>query len=213
MAVVTYRESLRRFLENPQRRTYSFLGFTLVLVLIFLIGAIRPTVATISSLYSEIKEREQVDAALQAKLNSIQSLQTDYLESQDELSFLDVFFPENGDYSLFLASVEKVGNTYGFKSKNIAIESGSDTFSNTSLYSDMETVSVSISATGPFSNITEYVAHLENLPTIPDITSVSFIPGREDPTSVEIIITMRMYKQASSDLTNTVDTTNSQEEI
>lgn len=197
MAVVSYRETVKRMLSTPRKKAYTFLGVTLIVVLVFTFGAIRPTVSTISRLYGEIKERQELGDKLQNKINTLSTLQKEYQEKEEDLEFLDVFFPENSDYSLLMASLEKISGQYGFEMSGLGITVMEKEVDKSGV-TDMESVEVVIVATGSRSSIVPFVEHLENLPVVPDIESVSATAaGEEGSDEVRVNVRMTVYKQMS----------------
>lgn len=207
MAVVSYKDTVNRVLKNPMRKTFTFLGVTLIMIVVFLMGAIKPTISTIRSLQAEIKARQIVDSQLQTKLNNIQTLQTEYREKKNDLEVIDLYFPANSDYSLVMASFEKITERYGFTMDTLSI-SPSKSNSVSSEYSGMEPVYIRMMVTGRVDDITKLIKHFEGLPIVPNIQSVAFSP--QDASSnnglVSVSISMFVYKTIATS-NNNEDTT------
>lgn len=198
MAVVSYKDTMQRLLRNPMRRTYTFLGVSLVVVLVFLLGAIRPTVITISNLRSEIAERKAVNEKLQTKINTLQTLQTQYIENQDKLDLLDSYFPSDADYSILMANLEQICKSYGYELFDIQIQTTSvDEIS--PKYLDMQQVEVRLVVIGPRSEMIGLIDYLEELPVLPQVSSVSYVPeDSETAGDVRLNLQMDIYKQVYS---------------
>lgn len=196
MAVVPYKDTVQRLLKNPMQKTFTFLGVTLIVVLVFLMGAIRPTVSTISSLRAEIRTRESVNEKMQAKINAIQELQSEYDSRKEDLSAIEVFFPVDADYSLLLASLERIAAKYGYELDNVQISIAESSVIRRSDYPDMESVDLRVSVSGRSTNLVEFISHLEELPVIPNIRRVGFTPeeGEDDTSWVRVSVDMYIYK-------------------
>ena len=195
MAVVSYKDTMKRTLKSPMRKTFTFLGVTLILVAVFLMGAIKPTLSTIQRIQSEIKTRESVDRQLQTKLNNIQTLQNVYRSKKTDLEVIDIYFPANTDYSLVLASLEKITARYGFSLNSLSISSENSALAGV-VYPGMELVGINLNLSGRPADVTKLLKHLEGLPVVPDIVSVSFSPSEaeEENGLVGVSISMNVYK-------------------
>ena len=196
MAVVSYKDTMKRLLRTPMQKTFTFLGVTLIVLIVFIMGAIRPTLNTISELNNEIKIKKEVNDDLQTKINNLQSLQNVYQEREDELSSIDVYFPQNSDYSLILASLEKICSTYGFELNSLSVSVVDLEDTSGKSYSGMGQVEVGLRVSGRRANVTELIEHVEGLPIIPNVRRVSFSPSEQEEESgwVQVSVDMYTYK-------------------
>lgn len=199
MAVVSYKDTMKRFLKSPMQKSYTFAGVTIVVILVFLFGAIRPTFVTISRLRTEIAERQIIDNALQAKITALQSLNVEFSRNEESLDLLNALYPENSDFSLLMANLERISSTYGQTLENLEIA-----VEETQVVpgQDIDTVAPSITRVqvrmvvmGNRSRVTDLIDHIENLPHIPDVVRVSFVPGGGDSmTDVRTTIEFYVYR-------------------
>jgi Tfp pilus assembly protein PilO len=199
MAVVKYKDSVQRLLNTPQKKTYTFLGVALLLVLVLLFGAIRPTLVTITQLRAQIKESKRVEARLQQKINTLNSLQKDYNRLEDDLQMLNYYFPKDSDYSLLMANLESIVKSYGFELSSVSVESvEEETNEQTGKYAGMVPVEASIRIVGNQNDLIDLMEYLENLPVILEITSVSFAPGEADNAAqIHFSVSFTMYRMSS----------------
>jgi len=199
MAVALYKDTMKRLLNTPRQKTYTFLGVTLLMVLVLLLGAIRPTFATISTLRTEIKERQRVNDQLQDKLNVLQAVQEDYRQKEGDLEFIEVFYPGDADYSLLMANFERIAKSYGYDLLSVRIETTRDDdseVSESSEYPGMEVVEARIHVIGDLSELVNLLDHIEGLPSVPDVYRVSFNPiDDEGRSQVDVTISMTLYKE------------------
>lgn len=197
MAVVSYKDTMKRILKNPMRKTFTFLGVTLLLVAVFLMGAIKPTLETIKKIRSEITARERINNQLETKLSNLQTLQTTVRNRREDLEIIDAYFPSNSDYSLILASLEKITARYGFNMSRVSF-SDQKGVASTAAYSDMKTVTILLSVSGHPEDITRLLKHLEGLPIVPNVQMVSFSTENSSRSSdsdiVDVAINMQVYR-------------------
>jgi hypothetical protein len=72
------------FFANKKRATYTNLGICLILILIFLLFALRPTILTIGSIKSKISQYEELNIKAEAKIKAGQKLQDEMNLSADD---------------------------------------------------------------------------------------------------------------------------------
>jgi Tfp pilus assembly protein PilO len=199
MAVVKYKDSVQRLLNTPQKKTYTFLGVTLLLILVLLFGAIRPTLVTITQLRAQIKESKRVEARLQQKINTLNSFQKDYNRLEDDFQMLNYYFPKDSDYSLLMANLESIIKSYGFELSNLSVESvEEESHEQTGKYAGMVPVEASIRIVGNQNDLIDLMEYLEGLPIILEITSVRFAPGEADnPAQINFSVSFTMYRMSS----------------
>jgi Tfp pilus assembly protein PilO len=192
----TYRQTMRRLLKSPMQKTFTFLGFTLVFIIILLMAAIRPTFNKISELRSEIRVKERVNEQLQTKLNNLNTLQDLYEEREEDLSVIDLYFPSDMDYSLVMASYEKVVATYGYEMMRLSITKPKLLRARKQDYPGMEKVTISMDVIGDRADFKDLLVHLEEMPVVPDMVNVSVDPKGQDDVGgqLEATITMHVYK-------------------
>lgn len=200
MAVVPYKNTMNRILKSSMQKTFSFLGITLIVTIIFLLGAIKPTLSTITSLRSEIKVSESIDNQLETKLANIQSLQNKYRTKKSELEVIDIYFPSNSDYGLILASFEKITARYGFVLHRMSISQATVGIADAQ-YSGMEPVIITLNISGHPEDIANLLKHFEGLPIVPTIETLSFTDQSagdgEDGGAIGFSVFMRVYKTKS----------------
>lgn len=201
MAVAPYKDTMKRFLGTPREKTYTFLGVTLIVVLVLLLGAVRPTLTTISKLRGEIKERQNVNNQMQDKLNTLQEVQDDYFQKEEDLEFIQIFYPKDADYSLLMANFERIAKSYGYDLLSVRLEAARVEdweVEESSEYPGMEVVESRIHVVGELSELVNLLEHLENLPSVPDVNRVIFNPVEDEGVvQIDVIISMTMYKEVS----------------
>ena len=133
---------------------------------------------------------------LQTKINNINTLQDLYQEREEDLSVIDLYFPSDMDYSLVMASLEKVTAKYGFDMYSLSITKENKNSAVRTDYPGMEKVLINISVIGNRADFKDLITHLESMPVIPNMASLRVDPESDMDTGAEIDagITIYVYK-------------------
>jgi hypothetical protein len=199
-ATVTFSDTMNRIFDSPLKKAYSFVGFTLIVVLIFLFGAIRPTLTTITRIRGEINQKEKVNNQLQTKINTLEDLQVKYHTNRQRFDFIDHFFPSNMDYSLVMVSLDRIVNNYGFELTSLSITENEREFEGVTTPDNMDPVAIRMVVEGRKSNLIPLIDHLENLPIFPSVTRFAWAPSDSDEEFVdtEATISLITFKTTES---------------
>lgn len=73
---------------------YGELMITLLAIAFFIVFAIRPTVKAISTLLSEIENKQELSQKMGKKINQIIAAQTNFASIQEEIAYLDEAYPQ-----------------------------------------------------------------------------------------------------------------------
>lgn len=74
------------FFSNKKRATYTNLGISLVLIIVFILFALRPTIVTIGNIKSKIEQYQTVNRNAESKIKAAKNLQSQINTSSDEVS-------------------------------------------------------------------------------------------------------------------------------
>ncbi|MFH1547465.1 MAG: hypothetical protein ABIC57_03190 [bacterium] len=194
MAQTKSSPTIRRVRDSISSKTYTFAGVTLVAVLIFLLGAIRPTLSAISRIQNEVKEKERIDAQLQNKINTLTELQETLGEYEDDLNIIETYFPSGSDYSILMASMERITASHGFEMSSLSIKQD-ETDETGDIYTGMKSVEMKFSGNGPRTQVSNLLEHLENMVVIPDIPRISYVLDESYRTGfINLSVVMTIYK-------------------
>lgn len=84
------------FYSTKEKRTYTNLGVSLVLIIVFLTFALVPTLTTLDTIQDSIKEYTQLNKGLKQKVEAIRSLTSQRNnDAKDEVDFLQKTFTSN----------------------------------------------------------------------------------------------------------------------
>jgi len=187
-------EYIKLVKESPEKkRGYVFAAVTVVVSILLIVFAVRPTIIKITQINATIKEANRLNTALDAKITTLSNLDKQFEEVGTELQDLRLIYPANGDFSLFLANITPILSRNGFYLSGISFDKYSDkniTFAAKVLVP----WSVKISAKGKTSNAVNLLKELEALPMYPVIESFSYTDQKDESGLTSFSINLRIYK-------------------
>lgn len=113
--------ALQQFYQRPVAKVSFELFLSITAVLFFAIFAIRPTLLTMSDLIKEIGDKEKLDLQLSQKIAALSTVQSLYLQLQDQLVVLDEAIPSNPELIYSLKIIEKVASKLSLVITNITV--------------------------------------------------------------------------------------------
>lgn len=178
-------------IQDKKKQAYGFGAFTLLVIVILVVGAIQPSVTTILSLLNEISEKEELVQELDTKINNLGELDTKSKELAGPIRDLELLFPNTGDFSFFMANIEGVVEANGFDLSSIGFSEVSEDFESNSII--LQGSLVSLNVKGNIDNLVQILATLEELPMSPIIESTSYTTDEDEDGNVTVSIQMIIY--------------------
>jgi Tfp pilus assembly protein PilO len=179
-----YFEMLPDFKEERTQK-FTTLVFTLIALSFFGLFAISPTLSTIANLNKQLSDDKFVDQQLQNKINNLYLLQQKYSELVADMPYVLDSFPNNPQAPLLVAQLQSLA-----KNSNIAVAS-LQTFEVEIPNSSVDTKKYyafyfSISANGPYDNLSKFVNSVIKMQRIVSINilSLSRNTGEGPPTQL-----------------------------
>jgi Tfp pilus assembly protein PilO len=102
------KKSLLQFYHNPVAAVSFELFLSVGAIIFFSVFAIRPTLLTMSDLLKEIKDKEELVGQLERKIAALATVQSEYLQLQDQLPLLDQALPNTPELINSLKIIEKI---------------------------------------------------------------------------------------------------------
>ena len=145
---------------------------SLTTIIIFLVFALKPTILTIINLVQEIQSKKDTVAQLDQKIAALQRAQSVYSSQSSFISIAESSVPSSAQPEAFVRQIEGISsknsvNILGISVGQVAL-AGAET--QKAKLSDLKPVSskakemsVSISVSGNFSNLTSFINDLDNL--------------------------------------------------
>lgn len=157
------RQDLRMFVE---------VILSLTTIIIFVLFALKPTVLTIINLLQEIDTKKQTIAELSQKINNLKIAQSVYDRESSFIPVAESSIPDTAEPESFVRQIEGLANKDAANVLGVSV--GEVTLVGISTQktklSDLKPVSsktnevnVSISISGPFTNLSSFINDLDNL--------------------------------------------------
>jgi Tfp pilus assembly protein PilO len=186
-------EYIKIIKESPEKKkTYIFFGFSVFVMIVLTVFAIRPTILTITRIDKEIKEKTQINALLESKMNTLNDLDSQYMEVKKEIGDLELIFPGDDNYSLLMSNVDAIAARNGFTLTSVNF----DEYKNDS-YSLGTRVLVPklmrVSVKGRESNLINLLRDFEDLPMYPVVDLVSYSTQLDKDGLNAFTMSLRIY--------------------
>lgn len=182
-----------KFIQDKRQSAYGFVVFTIIVVLILGVGAIKPSLDTVSRVNAEIDAKEQTLSALQTKRSSLDALFTQYEEFSDTASDLELIFPSNGDFSLMLGNVENLTREHGFELNSVSFrplrQQGEE-----AEYTVLQPLLVDMSIQGQPERLVAFLQKLESLPMFPEIVSITYSDDANEQGELIYSVSLKIYE-------------------
>ena len=186
-------EYIKIIKESPEKkRSYIFFGFSVFVMIILIVFAIRPTILTITRINKEIKEKSTVDSLLDTKINTLTMLDREYATSRKDLNNLELIFPADGNFSLFMSNIDAIVARNGFSLTSINF----DKYKGESFNVGTKVLvpkAARLSIKGKSSNLINLLKDLEALPMYPVVETVSYSTQEDRDGLNSFSISLRIY--------------------
>ena len=180
--------------SKSRSESTGIIFFSLVVILVLILGAIRPTLITVFEILSSIEEKKEVSNQLDRKIESMQNLREEY-EVEYKSSFKDftLIYPVRSDFSLLLANIEKIVERNNMELVSIKFEKPRSNFSVSSEVPSLEVIepwSAQIAVKGSSTRLISLLQDFEEQPYLPSVESVSFSDKVDDEGKKNFSITL-----------------------
>lgn len=171
-----------------------FTGLTYISAILLIVFAIVPTFKTVQRINSEIKTKQVTTKALKDKLASLTSLDGQYSANRETFDALTLIYPNNEDFSLFLANVDSIVSRNAFSLSSISFSKKREKDSEGEVkYAVMKPYSISINVVGNKSGLIPFLDDLEALPMYPVIENISYSNQVDEQGNTSYSITLRAF--------------------
>ena len=186
-------EYIKIIKESPEKKkSYIFFGFSMFVIIILIVFAIRPTILTITRINQEIKEKTTVDSLLGKKIDTLSELDKQYATYKKKFDNLELIFPADGNFSLFMSNIDAIVTRNGFALMSVNFDKyKGDSFTIGTRVLVPKAVSISIR--GKDSNIINLLKDLESLPMYPVVESISFSTQKDKYGLSSFSLNLRIY--------------------
>jgi len=181
-------------IKEGKEKTASYItvGFTLLVVVLLVVFAIRPTVTTITRINKEIKEKESITALLKQRIQTLSSLNDEYGKSKEKFETLSLVFPVSERYILLLSNIDSIVSRNGFKLNSISFDRyDGETY--TLSPSILKPSTVRLSVLGQYGNFINLLKDLESLPIHTVVEDVRFSSVQDGTSNMSFTLSLRVY--------------------
>lgn len=168
--------NFRRFSKTPEAHSFAWLSLTIFVISFFLIVAIKPTLVTVASLNRERKEKEEANQKLEAKIKNLIVAQDEFVKNSENIFLLDEALPKNSQFSYLAYFFEENAQSFQLNINSLTFEkiNPSVAWPNKTLVFPLSFFNFSLSLSGDFPNLKNYIDRLEFFRRIIKIDSVAF---------------------------------------
>lgn len=171
-----------------------FTGLTYIAAILLIVFAIVPTVKTVQRIDSEIKSKKVTTEALKSKLAALTSLDGQYSANKETFDGITLIFPNNEDFSLFLANIDSIVSRNAFALNSIGFSKVRDRSKESTLnFTVLKPYAISLNVVGNKSGLIPFLNDLEALPMYPVIESISYSNQTDDQGNTSYSISLRAY--------------------
>ncbi len=113
--------ALQEFYHQPVAKVSLELFLSIGLIIFFAVFAIRPTLVTMTDLLQEIEDKKELEVQLKQKLASLLTVQSIYLNLEDQLYVLDEALPSSPQTIQSIKVIEKVASDLNLVITNLSL--------------------------------------------------------------------------------------------
>jgi len=185
--------------KRPDLKSYLEILLSIITISFFLIFALRPTVLTITSLFTQITDKEETISKMESKIQDLARAQTFFSQNEDDVDIIDSAIPVIPDPTTFVRQLEGLANNTNVRILGLTVgetillgdkekekKSVQDLIN---LPTNAEGLVFSISITGNYQSLYNFVSQLEDFrrPIKVDAIGVSSAETQEGRVIVFVV--------------------------
>lgn len=167
-----YYRQIWRFYQKPSARISTALLLTLFTTIFFAVFAIRPTLVTIAELLKTIQDRQEVLAKLEDKSDSLAAAQQEFLIAAEEIDLLQEALPKDVAVQDLITQIEATAAYHQLPISSINVAEFEYT-SSPSTTTDMLELPLTITVSGDYSQLEDFISNILKLPRFTKLESLS----------------------------------------
>ncbi len=182
--------------KGPSKKAEMiFTGLTFIVAVLLIVFAIVPTIRTVTEINKEIKEKERITTALEAKIKALNELDNQFNSNKEVFKDISLIFPTSQNFSLFLANIDAIVTRNNFTLSSIGFSSykQSAADSNKLKLSVLSPYAVSLSVKGSRMNLISFLKDLEGLPMYPVVESINYSNDVDESGNTDFSLNLRIY--------------------
>ena len=174
--LTTIRESAEK------RNSYASFAVSLLISIVLIVFAVKPTISTIIQIRQGVKEKTRVNQQIQGRIDAISKLDAQIQEEQEKFEALEMIFPSEREYILLLANIDAVIARNGFTLMSVGFDNHDN--ENYKLTTPILTPSVlRLNVSGKYSCFINLLKDLESLPMCAVVENISFSTQKDEKSN------------------------------
>ncbi len=202
-----YYQSLEPAFQKPATRAYTAIIFSFLVVSLFSWYAIRPTMQTIFTLKREIVDKTELNKKMEEKISALIEAQAAYQQVEPNLFLIDQALPAQSDAARAAGDVQAIAaesrvtiTALSVASVPLSSETGPGSTA-TKAPDKLATFPLSLSVTGAYPDIKNFIRGIYTVRRIMQIDSMFFSPvrvsgtvasGSATPTGTQIRLDLKL---------------------
>jgi len=163
------------FYKSPVAQVSTELFLTIGAVIFFALFAIRPTLITMSDLVNELTEKRKLDLKMSQKIATLATLQGQFTPLQNQAVVLTQAFPDSPDLLYVLKLIERNASEHKLAIQNLQVNDlPNQTQVITTEQSTRISFPLSLTLTGSFESIKNFIDALQNSRRVITVENISF---------------------------------------
>ncbi len=183
---------IAKYYNTPKKKSYTFLGLSLGLVIIFVIFAIKPTFSTIVELQQKLREGEKANKDLDEKIISLSAAQEVYTKIENDLPLLTAAVPGDKKIVDFLNKVNLLASENELIIETLEYKKAGLTQTENTGAEEKNVLEFTVSGKGDYEKIKEFVSKLEKLQRLVNIKSAE-VARKQEEEKLGFTVVGRVY--------------------
>ncbi len=178
--------------SSEKRDSYASFAISLLVSIVLIVFAVKPTISTIIQIKQAVKEKTLVNKQIQDRIDALTKLDTQYQEEESKFNALQMVFPSDGLYVLILSNIESIVSRNGFTLSSVSFD-GYDGKNYKLQTSVLKPSSLRLSVSGSYSDFINLLKDFESLPMSPVVENLSFSTQRDESGLSSFSLSLRIY--------------------
>jgi Tfp pilus assembly protein PilO len=186
-----YRRYLQSVQERPLLQASLFLVFSLVLIIVLVALALKPTVVTIAGLVGKISEQKTIEQKLDAKIASLNIAKQNEQAVQSQLVLLDQALPDTPQFANWSQIIDVLATNASVEVVNVSFSQ--IPFSTQETAAKVSNFPFTLTLRGDYTQLRSFITSLENTRRIVSIETITITPQLATTESVALQMVINGY--------------------
>lgn len=181
-------------INEKKKEVMVFILITLVVLTILIAFPIRLMALSVAKINSEIEGKRRIKEQLDEKIRDFTELNSQYEMLKDDMDDLPLVFPNQGDYSLFVANIDEICKANYFRLESASVDSARRlSRGEENPFSTLDFWTTSISVVGRRNDLVNLLEDLESMPMFPTVQVLGYKNELDEEGFLTFSISIRMY--------------------